>query len=457
MRVIICGAGQVGINLARYLSEDGHDICVIDQSETLIAQINDSLDVKAVVGEGSSPEILKLAGADDADMMIAVTKVDEVNMIACQVAHSLFGITTKIARIRQQHYLLPEYGDLFHPQQLPIDHVILPELAVAEAIFRRIRISGAFNSIEIPPARVIGVRCDASCPLINTPLRQLTSLFPDLSINVLAINRSGELIIPSSHDQMLEGDNVYFLTDETHITRAMNAFGIETEITRRGIIIGGGNIGFNLAKMMQTSAQGYHLKLIEASEIRAHQVAEQLPDLNVIHGDGLKTDILEEAGLDHSDVAISVTDGDEVNILSSLLCKHLGIKRTISLINKTEFAPLVSRLGVDVIINPREVTASSILQFIRRGRIHAVHSLFDGEAELLAIEAVESSSLIGTSIKELVIPPQTIIGGIIRDNTLVIPRPDTVIEPQDLVILLALAKNIKKIEKLFSVAIGYFN
>ncbi len=457
MKVIICGAGQVGYNLAKYLSEDGHNVAVIDQTPTLIGKINNELDVQAFVGQCTLPKVLEHAGAADADLLIAVTQLDEVNIVTCQVAHSLFNIPTKIARIRQQQYLLPEWSNLFQPNHIAIDHIISPEIAVADTILQRIRINGAFNSIDLAPARIIGIRCNATCPIINTPLRQLTSLFPDLAINVLAILRAGELIIPSSHDQMLVDDSVYFLTDETHIARSMNAFGIQNHRASRAVIVGGGNIGQHLAKLMIDSGEGYRLKIIELSKEQARSAAESLPLVTVIQGDGLQPNILEEAGLSQADLTISVTDDDETNILSSLLCKHLGVERTLTLINKSNYGQLVTRLGVDVIINPREITASSILQYIRRGKIRAVHSLFDGLAEILQIEAIESSSLVGVQVKDTHIPTNSIIGGIVRDDKLLIPRPDTEIERGDLVIILAATSSVKKIEKLFSVGIGYYN
>ncbi|MFK7867183.1 MAG: Trk system potassium transporter TrkA [Alphaproteobacteria bacterium] len=456
MKVIICGAGQVGLNLATYLAKDRHDVTVIDQSQDLINQLNEFQEVNAMLGHGASPDVLEKAGAKDADMLIAVTLIDEINMVACQIAHTLFNIPTKIARIRQQAYLMPQYGAIFHPEHVPIDHVIYPEVEVAKTIFRRVQINGSFNSIELGPARVIGLHCTDKCPIINTPLRQLTSLFPDLSINVMAINRLGKIIFPKSRDQMLVGDIVYFLTDEAHIKRSMAAFGVELESTRRAIIVGAGNIGVNLARMMMDSDLGYRCKLIENNKDRATTIAKQYPNLQVINGDGLKSEIVHEAGLDKSDVTISVTDHDETNILSSLLYKHMGVGRTVSLLNKGTFGGLVSQLGVDVIINPREITASSILQFIRRGKIKAVHSLFDGMAELMQIQAIESSNPIGNMIKELHLPQNSIVGGIIRNNSLIIPRPDTIIEANDNVIILALSDEIKKIEKLFSVGIGYF-
>ncbi|MBP5855577.1 Trk system potassium transporter TrkA [Marivibrio halodurans] len=458
MKVVICGAGQVGFHIARYLAGENNDVTVVDQSPELIGKINDQLDVQAFVGHASHPDVLERAGAGDADMLIAVTFTDEVNMIACQVAHSLFNVPTKIARIRQQNYLDPTWANLFARDQLPIDVIISPEIEVARAIARRIRVPGAFDMIPMAEdrVRVIGVRCTEDCPVIHTPLRQLTSLFPDLNITVTAILRDETMQIPSADDQMLPGDEVYFVAETGHVARAMAVFGHEEKETRRLIIVGGGNIGTTLADDIANSEDGYTAKIIELDKRRARKVAEILPTTTIIQGNALDHEILEEAGIRNADAIVAVTDHDESNVLCSLLSKRYGVERAVTLINKTNYGPLITALGVDVVVSPREITASTILQHVRRGRIRSVHSLRDGYAEIIEAEALETSSLVGQPLKDARLPNGVIVGAVVRGDKVIIPRPDTAVEAKDRVILLADAKTVKKVEKMFAVRLEYF-
>ncbi len=457
MKVIICGAGQVGFSIARYLSQENNDVTVIDQSAELIGKINDSLDVQAFVGYASHPDVLERAGAAEADMLIAVTFADEVNMVACQVAHSLFNVPTKIARVRHQSYLNPVWADLFSHDNMPIDVIISPELEVAEAIRRRLVVPGTIDMIPLAEGKVqaIGVRCDESCPVINTPLRQLTELFPDLGMTVVCINRGGVPFIPKSDEHMLPGDEVYFICDATHVPRALSAFGHEEERAHRVIVIGGGNIGLNLAREIEQQ-EGIAARLIEMSRDRARFVAESLPATNVILGDALDSEILDEAGVATADTVIAVTNDDETNILSSLLAKRYGVERAITLINSTAYTPLMTTLGIDVAVSPRAITVSTILQHIRRGRIRSVHSLVDGFAEIIEAEALETSPLVGNTLQEVKFPPNVIVGAIVRDGAVITPRVDTVVRTDDIVILLAAAKSVKGAEKLFSVQLEFF-
>lgn len=458
MKVIICGAGQVGFHIARYLAFENNDVTVVDQSPELIGKINDQLDVQAFVGHGSHPHVLSRAGAGDADMLIAVTATDEVNMVACQIAHSLFNVPTKIARIRQQSYMDPDWSGLFARDQLPIDVIISPEIEVARAISRRIRVPGAFDVIPMAngKVRVVGVRCDDSCPVLHTPLRQLTSLFPDLDITVVGIIRDETLIIPAADDQMLPGDEVYFVSAESHVARAMAVFGHEEAETRRILIVGAGNIGTTLAETVEDRKDGYRAKIIELSKDQARRAAEKLPTTVVIQGNALDNDILEEAGVRQTEAIVAVTDDDETNILVSLLCKRFGVERAVTLINNVSYGSLITALGVDVVVSPREITASTILQHVRRGRIRAVHTLRDGYAEVIEAEALETSTLVGTPLKEAKIPDGVIIGAIVRNGETIIPRPDTMVREKDLVILLVTSKAIKKVEKMFAVRLEYF-
>jgi trk/ktr system potassium uptake protein len=457
MKVVICGAGQVGYHIASYLASEQNDVTVIDQAPELIARVNETLDVQAFVGNASQPDVLESAGAADADMIIAVTFADEVNMVACQVAHSLFNVPTKIARIRQQSFLEPVWADLFSRDHMPIDVIISPEIEVAQAISRRLAVPGAFDMIPLAEdkVRVIGVRCTEDCPIVHTPLRQLTELFPDLHIVVVGIVHEENAFIPKSTDQMFPGDEVYFVADTDHVPRALAAFGYEEQEAHRMVIIGGGNIGLNLAKVIEATPD-MTARIVERDQARARKIASMLPDTMVTWGDGLDAEILEEINIRSADTVVAVTDDDETNILGSLLAKRYGVERTIALANKTTYSSLVTTLGIDVLVNPRAITVSTILQHIRRGRIRAVHSLRDGFGEIIEAEALETSPLVGSQIREGKLPSGVIIGAIVRDGEVIIPRGDTDVRARDRVILLATAGSVKKVEKLFAVRLEFF-
>ena len=458
MQVIICGAGQVGYNIARYLSTEDADVTVIDQSPELIAKITDSLDVKGLVGFASHPDVLERAGAANADMVIAVTYADEVNMVACQVCHSIFDVPTKIARVRNQSYLNAMWSDLFSRDHMPIDVIISPEVEVAQAIERRLEIPGAFDVHPLANGKVsmIGVHCTADTPILNTQLRQLTALFPEMNIVVVGIWRGGQGIVPKPEEELHEGDDVYFVAETSHIARAMAAFGHEEAEARRVIIIGGGNIGFNLASAVEKTHPHVAVKLIEVNKERAELVAQSLERTIVIHGDALDAEILEEAGAATAEAVIAISNDDEVNILASLLAKRYGCRRAVTLINKPSYGPLVGNLGIDTIVSPRAITVSTILQHVRRGRIRSVHSISEGFGEIIEAEALETSSLVGVPLREANLPEGVLVGAIVRDEEVIIPRGDTVVQANDLIVIFAATHAVKKIEKIFAVKLEFF-
>jgi trk system potassium uptake protein len=457
MKVIICGAGQVGFNIARYLSAE-NDVTVIDQRSDLVAKISDQLDVQGIVGHASHPPVLERAGASECEMIIAVTQADEVNMVACQVAHSLFNVPTKIARIRNQSYLDPIYADLFNREHLPIDVIISPEVEVARAIARRLHVPGAFDVIPLADdkVRAAGVRLRADCPVINTPLRQLTTLFPDLHIVVFGILRGDRTIVPTSDDQMLVGDEVYFIAETSHLSRALAVFGHSEQEARRVIIIGGGNIGLNLAELIEDQFDGVSAKLIEMSRERSQFVAERLHRIRVLNGDGLDPEVLQEANVSATETVVTVTDDDEVNILAGLLAKRYGCERAVALINASTYTPLMGSLGIDVVVSPRAITVSTILQHIRRGRILSVNSVREGFGEVIVAEALETSSLVGKTLREAKLPDGVIVGSVVRGSEVIIARPNTVIQAKDRVVLFAATGTIRRVEKLFAVRFEYF-
>ena len=458
MQVIICGAGQVGFNIARYLSSENADIIVVDQSPELVEKVMESLDVKGLVGFASHPDVLEKAGAADADMIIAVTYADEVNMVACQICHSIFDVPTKIARVRHHSYLEPMWADLFSRDHMPIDVIISPEIEVAKAIERRLEIPGAFDAHPLANGRIslIGVHCTEETPILDTPLRELTGLFPDLHITVVGIWRDGRGMVPRPEDVLLAGDDVYFVAETSHVARSMATFGHEEKEARRVIIIGGGNIGLNLATAVEKNHPHVSLKLIEVDKVRAEAAAQQLDRTVVIHGNALDTEILEEANASKAETVVAVSNDDEVNILASLLAKRYGCQRAVTLINKNSYAPLVGPLGIDAVVSPRAITVSTILQHVRRGRIRSVHSIPEGFGEVIEAEAMETSSLVGVPIREAALPDGVLVGAIVRGEEVIIPRGDTVVRANDLVVIFAATEAVKKIEKLFAVKLEFF-
>jgi trk system potassium uptake protein TrkA len=458
MKVIVCGAGQVGYNIARYLAGAGNDVTVIDQRQELTQKIGESLDIKAITGFASHPDVLELAGAEDAEMLIAVTMADEVNMVACQVAHSLFNVPTKIARVRHQSYLQRRWCDLFRRENMAIDVIISPEQEVAHAIARRLEVPGA---TEVTPfaedrVRLIAARCSADCPVLDTPLRQLTFLFPDLHLTVVGIVRNDHFFVPTGDDHMIEGDEVYSVIETSHVGRSMRVFGHEEKMSERIVIAGGGNIGLFLAQELETKQPTASVTLVELDPERARYVADKLSRAVVLNGDARDPEIHEEANLRAAEAIVCVTNNDEINLMMALLAEHHRELRTLTLVNNNAYAPLLGSLGIDVVINPRETTVSSILQHVRRGRIRSAHTLKDGEAEVLEAEALETSPLVGKPLRDARLPPGVLVGAIMRDGEFVVPRANTVIRARDLVIVVARAAIVKKVEKLFAVRVDYF-
>lgn len=458
MRVIICGAGQVGYHIAAYLSREGNDVTVIDTQRHLISRINEELDVNAMVGHASSPDVLNAAGAGEADMLIAVTQSDEVNMVACQVSHSLFGVPKKIARIREQSYLRPEWSNLFSRAHMPIDVIISPEVVIAQDVYQRLAVPGTtFVSILAHGlAHMIGVICEKDCPVLNTPISQIETLFPGLSFRILAILRKNKPIVPDGTDQIEEGDEVFFIVDTRHLKRTMAAFGHEEKEARRIIIAGGGNVGFGLVKLLKEKAKGVQIKLIDSSAERANYLSQHLEDVTILNGSALDRAILEEASVGVTETLVAVTSDDESNILGSLLAKQYGCKRTITLVNNEAYSPLVGPLGVDAMVSPRSIIVSTIMQHVRRGRIKGLYNLRNGFAEIIEAQVSETSSIVNMTVEELTLPNEIIVGGVIRNDTFMMPEPKMTIRAGDDLIFLAVRAQAQNVEKMFSVRVDLF-
>ncbi|WP_350333997.1 Trk system potassium transporter TrkA [Coralliovum pocilloporae] len=458
MKVLICGAGQVGYGIAEQLAAEQNDVTVIDSSPQLVSAIRDTLDVRGYVGHGAHPDVLAQAGADEADMIIAVTLYDEVNMVACQVAHSLFNVPTKVARVRAQSYLAPHWRDLFSRDNMPIDVIISPEIEVGDMVLRRLALPGAVDTVEFADGGVamVALTCDEDCPVVDTPLNQLTDLFPDLQAVVVGIHREETLFVPHSDDQMLAGDLIYLIASKDHVRRALGIFGREETETRRVVIAGGGNIGWYVARRLEEMNANVRVRIVESSRERAIEIADSLPNTIVLHGSALDQELLREADVPNADTLVALTNDDKVNILGCVMAKRLGCGRNLSLLNDTSYPAFTHTLGIDAHVNPRAVTISRILRHIRRGRIRGVHSVQNGAAEVIEAEALETSPLVGKELRLVDLPSGVRIGAIYRKGKFIRPQGETVIQPDDRVIIFALKEQVRKVEHMFRVSIEFF-
>ena len=458
MKVIICGAGQVGWQLARHLSRENNDVTVVDMDANLIRRISETLDVNGITGFASYPDVLEKAGAKDADMIIAATFADEVNMVTCQVAHSMFNIPRKIARLRSQSYLDAIYSDLYRQDHMPIDVVISPEREVAEAALRRLAVPAAFDTERFfdGDADMLGIDIGEDCPVINTPLRQLTELFSTLRAVVAGVSRDNKMFVPGAGDQLFPGDQIYVIAAHSDVARTLEIFGKTRKKGERAIVIGGGNVGLVVAQKLEQGENRVRVKLIERSRKVAETAADALERTIVLHGDGLDMDLLDEANIGKTDALLAVTDDDKTNLLSCVRAKAMGCPLVIALINDPSLASLMGPLGIDAFINPRTTTVSSILRHIRHGRIRAVYSLGDAEAELIEAQVMGTSALSGKIIREIDWPEGSLVGMVKKGDKMVVPRGDTKLEEGDSLIVFALAADVPHVEKLFQVSLDFF-
>lgn len=458
MKIIICGAGQVGYGIAERLSQEHNDVSVIDTAPSLIGAITETLDVRGYVGHGAHPDVLAKAGAEQADMLIAVTLHDEINMVACQVAHSLFNVPVKIARIRAQNYLQPQYSNLFSREHMPIDVTISPEIEVGKTVLRRISFPGATDVVRFAEDQIamVAIECQDDCPVIDTPLQQLSHLFPDLKATVTGICRNGKLFVPRSTDQLQIGDQAFVICERDHVRRTLSLFGHEEQEARRIVIAGGGNIGYFVAKTIEELQPNTRIKIIEHDRERAVQIADLLKHSIVLQGSALDQNLLQQADVPNADLMLSVTNNDQTNILGALMAKRLGCRSNLALINGTSFQDMAEAVGIDAHINPRAVTVSRILQHVRKGRIRSVYSLEKGGAEVIEADALETSPLVGKPFRDLELPEGIRIGAIYRDKAVIRPDGDTKIKAKDRVVLFATAAAVRHVEQLFRVSIQYF-
>lgn len=458
MKVIICGAGQVGWQIARHLSGEKNDVTVVDKDPELVRRATDTLDVQGIAGFASYPDVLDRAGASDADMIIAATHSDEVNMVTCQVAHSVFSVQRKIARLRAQNYLDPGYSDLYRRNHLPIDVVISPEREVAEAALQRLAAPAAFDTESFLEGRaqLLGITIDEDCPVINTPLRQLTDLFSTLRAVVVGIRREGTLFVPSAGDQIFPHDECYIFTETEDMTRTLEIFGKTQAKQERIVIIGGGNVGLGVALALEARTERVRVKMIEKNRECAERAADGLDRTIVLHGDGLDSALLEEANIATADAVLAVTDDDKTNLLAAVRAKEMGCPMAISLVNDPTLVPLMGPLDIDAYINPRATTVSSILRHIRHGRVRGVYSIGDAEAEVIEAQVLGTSPIAGQKVKDIDFPEGTLIGAIMKGGKVVRPTGETRVEEGNVIAIFAMSDNVPEVERLLQVSIDFF-
>ncbi len=455
MNIIICGAGRVGGTIAKLLAEQNHSITVIDQSSEDIQKINETLDIKAIVGKATYPSILEKANASEADMIIAVTRNDETNMLICQIAFSVFNIQKKIARIRSKDYLDPKFSQIYNKENLPIDVIISPEIEIAKSIQRKLEAPGALDNVNFAEnkIRLLEIFVDNNCKIINTPLGKLTSNFPDLEANILGVIRDEKFLILKKNDILLKNDKAYVIINSAHMQKTLLAFGHTEKISSKILIIGGGNIGFNLAKNIEQSFDSARIKIIEKNKDRAEYIANELNNSIIINGNGLDEDVLEEANLEEIETVLALTNDDEDNLMVSVLVEKFSKdKRTMALINKPNYSLLQSSLKIDDLIDPRMNTVSSILKHVHKGTIETAYSLLNGEYEIIEAEIIETSELINKDLKNANLPDEIRVGAILRGNDVIIPTSDLIFKEKDTVVFLAKRDQLSLVENIFRIS-----
>ncbi|MGB1361300.1 MAG: Trk system potassium transporter TrkA [Alphaproteobacteria bacterium] len=450
MQVVICGAGLVGYNIAKFLIEENNDVTVVDNDPILVSSVNDTLDCRGLLGHASSPATLEKAGIENADMIIAVTRVDEINMMACQIAHTLFKVPRKLARIREQSYLAPKWRTMFANDAIPIDVIISPEKEVADAIIRRINANGAFDVMPLEKEEfiMVGARVKTDSIILNDTISKVlsTAEYEDLKMNVMTINSGGKVYLPDVDTVLHADDEVYFVCHKEQVKYCLALFGYEEKEFERVVIVGGGNIGTYLANEFEDK----NTIMVEKDAKQSRKLAEKFPNNVVINGCSLDTDIMEEVNIGKNDVCISVTNNDETNLLTSLLARNSGAESVIGLANNPAYSALIAKLSVDVLVNPRKITASVFLKNIRYGVIKTSYPLYDNNAYILEVEVLKESELIGKQIQDIKLPKKCFVGLIIREDELMEITSDLELQAGDRVIISTELNNHKKVVEMFT-------
>ncbi len=452
MKIIICGAGEVGYSLAKYLAAEEMEVTIIDINNDKLEKISNSIDVRTVTGKTYSPNILEEARASKAEMLISVMDNDENNILTCEIAKILFNVPNTIARIKEKELLDEKWLKLFSSEGFRIDNIISPEDEVAKMLARLVAVSGAHDLISFADdkVRLIGLKLDKNCPILETPLSQLTELFPNLNTKVVLMTRDEKVFIPDKMQELLAGDDIYMIADSKNTKRILAAFGKKIIESRKIIIIGAGMIAINIAKILEQNEPDATITIIENKKEQAEKAAINLEKANILLGDAVEPEIIKEANISEADIVFSVTNSDEINTLVSILAKKAGAKNCYALLTEDKYLPVIPYLDIDGIISPRELTVSRVLKHIRKGSVTNVYELKDGAAEIIEFKVQASSKLVGVKLRDTDLPSSALIGAIVRKNQFLSPDGDTTIEENDKVVMCLLHDSIHKVEELLS-------
>ncbi|GBC62171.1 Trk system potassium transporter TrkA [Desulfonema ishimotonii] len=454
MKIIIVGAGEVGFHIASHLARENKEVVMIDQDAEAIRRVSDHLDVQTLIGPGNSPVILEDAGIRDAEILLAVTNSDETNLVACLMADVLSPVTKKLARLRSADY--DRYHEVFSENAPHIDTVINPEIEVVKTIERMMSVPGAVDVGDFAGGRVksVSIRLDETTPLAGTRLMDLPGWFKGPRPLIFSIMRDEETIIPTGKDRLLPGDLIYFIVEQGNLIDTLKQFNKHADPIRRVLIVGGGRIGSRLAQRLESLP--VQVKIIEKNPKKCDRLAEQLNKPVVLCGDGSDQDLLREENVQDTDVVITLTGDEETNILSSLLAKRLGAKKTITQISKFSYFPLMLTIGIEQVVDPRLSAINTILQHIRRGKVLSAMSIKGEEAEVLEAIALETSDIVGKPLKNISFPKGMLVTTILRGEEVIIPSGESIVEPGDRIIIFGRREAIPKIEKILAVKLEYF-
>ena len=454
MKVIIVGAGEVGFHIASHLTLENKDVVVIDNNPEATRRISDNLDVQIVMGSGSSPVVLEEAGIQQAEIILAVTNSDETNLVACLVANILSPSTKKLARLRDADF--DEYHRNFREHAPHIDTIINPEIEVVKTIYRMMSVPGAVDVGEFADGRIkfVGVNLEDESRLAGVQLSDLPDIIGKARPLIAAVVREDELIIPRGNDRLEPGDLVYFISEEDKLLDTLSLFNKYDQPVNRALIIGGGRIGFRLASLLEENS--VYCKIIEQNPDRCAYLAERLNKAIVLHGDGSDQGLLAEENIQDMDIVITLTKDEETNILASLLAKRMGARKSITRISKFSYFPLMNAIGLEQVVSPRLSAINTILQHIRKGKVLSAISIKGEQAELIEAVALETSEIVAKPLSKISFPKGAMVAGIIRKENIIIPTGDSVIEPDDRVIIFARREAIPKIEKILAVKLEYF-
>jgi trk system potassium uptake protein TrkA len=450
LKIIICGGGHVGLSIAQYL-EGEYEITLIDTSAAVLSEASEKVDLQTILGNAADPETLERAGAANASILIAVTGVDEINIVTCQMAHAIFNVNLKIARLRNICYSASKWSAAYRDAHLPIDVMISPEEEVAAAISRHLQVPFAFEVLSLGSGKlqVLGVKIPPKSPIFFTPLHHFETLFPDLQLSVLRVLRDKEVITLAAQDELLPGDEAYFLFPQNQLNRFIETVGFKDEQNHRLLIVGGGRVGLRLAAEIEKTYPLISCTLIEYEKNQTRHLVSQLNNTLVLQGDALDNQLLQEAGIESVDTFVAVTNDDKVNILGSLLAKRKGARRAVTLVNRRDYMSLMVSLGIDKILSPSNLTISLILQRVRKGYIQVVHSLGERVGEIMEIDLYPTAYAVGQTLAEVNHRKDLWVSAIIRHDEIILSRPDLVLQAHDTVILTLTRNGYKRLKRFF--------